>query len=107
MSYELALCLITLFGLAGIGTPIGYAIMLASLVYLGGIAFAVFVATSICEPHGEDRKTACRESLRKHLLLFLPDSTDGAILHDSSQGSGFSASTSRSKSPLSATPRPW
>lgn len=35
MSFELALCLITLFGLAGIGTPIGYAIMLASLVYLG------------------------------------------------------------------------
>lgn len=34
MSLELALCLITLFGLAGIGTPIGYAIMLASLVYL-------------------------------------------------------------------------
>jgi tripartite ATP-independent transporter DctM subunit len=32
---ELALCLITLFGLAGIGTPIGYSIMLASLVYLG------------------------------------------------------------------------
>lgn len=35
MSLELALCLITLFGLAGIGTPIGYSIMLASLVYLG------------------------------------------------------------------------
>lgn len=35
MNIELALCLITLFGLAGIGTPIGYAIMLASLVYLG------------------------------------------------------------------------
>ncbi len=35
MSIELALCLITLFGLAGIGTPIGYSIMLASLVYLG------------------------------------------------------------------------
>ncbi|WP_424968855.1 TRAP transporter large permease [Dinoroseobacter sp. S375] len=35
MSLELALCLIALFGLAGIGTPIGYAIMLASLVYLG------------------------------------------------------------------------
>ncbi len=35
MSIELALCLITLFGLAGIGTPIGYAIMLASTVYLG------------------------------------------------------------------------
>lgn len=35
MNLELALCLITLFGLAGIGTPIGYSIMLASLVYLG------------------------------------------------------------------------
>lgn len=35
MSIELALCLVTLFGLAGIGTPIGYSIMLASLVYLG------------------------------------------------------------------------
>lgn len=35
MSIELALCLITLFGLAGIGTPIGYAIMAASTVYLG------------------------------------------------------------------------
>ncbi len=35
MSMELALCLITLIGLAGIGTPIGYSIMLASLVYLG------------------------------------------------------------------------
>ena len=35
MSFELALCLVTLFGLAGIGTPIGYAIMLASTVYLG------------------------------------------------------------------------
>lgn len=35
MSMELALCLITLFGLAGIGTPIGYSIMVASLVYLG------------------------------------------------------------------------
>ncbi|WP_341863739.1 TRAP transporter large permease [Gymnodinialimonas sp. 57CJ19] len=35
MSYELALCLVTLFVLAGIGTPIGYAIIVASLVYLG------------------------------------------------------------------------
>ena len=35
MSIELALCLITLFGLAGIGTPIGYSIIVASLVYLG------------------------------------------------------------------------
>ncbi|MDE0209339.1 MAG: TRAP transporter large permease [Boseongicola sp.] len=35
MSLELALCIITLFGLAGIGTPIGYSIMLAATVYLG------------------------------------------------------------------------
>ena len=35
MSMELLLFLITLFGLAGIGTPIGYSILLASLVYLG------------------------------------------------------------------------
>lgn len=35
MSFELALCLITLFTLAGIGMPIGYAIILGSLVYLG------------------------------------------------------------------------
>lgn len=35
MSIELALCLVTLFGLAGIGTPIGYSIILAALVYLG------------------------------------------------------------------------
>lgn len=35
MSLELALFLVTLFGLAAIGTPIGYTILLASLVYLG------------------------------------------------------------------------
>ena len=35
MSFEFALCLLTLFTLAGIGTPIGYAIIVASLVYLG------------------------------------------------------------------------
>lgn len=35
MSFELASCLVALFLLAGIGTPIGYSIMLASLVYLG------------------------------------------------------------------------
>ena len=34
MSFELALCLLVLFTLAGIGTPIGYSIMLASLAYL-------------------------------------------------------------------------
>jgi tripartite ATP-independent transporter DctM subunit len=35
MSFELAACLVTLFVLAGVGTPIGYAIMLASITYLG------------------------------------------------------------------------
>ena len=35
MSIALGLCLITLFGLAGIGMPIGYAIIVAALVYLG------------------------------------------------------------------------
>jgi len=35
MSLEFALCLVTLFGLAGIGTPIGYSIMLSALVYMG------------------------------------------------------------------------
>ena len=35
MSFELASCLVTLFLLAGIGTPISYSIMLASVVYLG------------------------------------------------------------------------
>ncbi len=35
MSYQLAFCLLTLFFLAGIGTPIGYSIILGSLVYLG------------------------------------------------------------------------
>ncbi|MEM6383086.1 MAG: TRAP transporter large permease [Pseudomonadota bacterium] len=43
MSVELALCLLVLFGLAAIGTPIGYSIMLASLVYLasGGMDLAL------------------------------------------------------------------
>ena len=35
MSMELLSCLLTLFLLAGIGTPIGYSIIVASLVYLG------------------------------------------------------------------------
>ncbi len=34
MSVELALCLIALFGFAGIGMPIGYAIILGALIYL-------------------------------------------------------------------------
>ncbi|WP_298822721.1 TRAP transporter large permease [uncultured Roseibium sp.] len=43
MTLELALCLLTLFFLAGIGTPIGYAIILASTVYLtvGGLDIAL------------------------------------------------------------------
>ena len=35
MSFELLSLLVTLFVLAGIGTPIGYSILLASVVYLG------------------------------------------------------------------------
>jgi tripartite ATP-independent transporter DctM subunit len=35
MSFELAALLVTLFLLAGIGTPIGYSIILSSVVYLG------------------------------------------------------------------------
>ncbi|MYD78323.1 MAG: TRAP transporter large permease [Gammaproteobacteria bacterium] len=35
MSIELLVCLVTLFGLAGIGTPIGYSILIASVAYLG------------------------------------------------------------------------
>jgi len=35
MSLELILFLVSLFGLAAIGTPIGYTILIASLVYLG------------------------------------------------------------------------
>ncbi|MFD1341513.1 TRAP transporter large permease [Litorisediminicola beolgyonensis] len=35
MTFELAACLLTLFLLAGIGTPIGYTIILAATVYLG------------------------------------------------------------------------
>ena len=35
MSFELAVCLVTSFGLAGNGTPIGYSFILASPAYLG------------------------------------------------------------------------
>ena len=35
MSFELSLCLLTLFTLAAIGTPIAYAIFVGALVYLG------------------------------------------------------------------------
>ena len=43
MSLELAICLITLFGMAGIGTPIGYSIMMASIMYfaIGGFDIAL------------------------------------------------------------------
>jgi TRAP-type transport system large permease protein len=44
MSLELALCLLTLFGLAGIGTPIGYSIILATLVYLGAAGMDLALA---------------------------------------------------------------
>ena len=44
MTLEFALCLLTLFFMAGIGTPVAYAIILASFVYLavggGGIGIA-------------------------------------------------------------------
>ncbi len=35
MSFEFATMLVILFGLAGIGTPVGYSIIVAALVYLG------------------------------------------------------------------------
>ncbi len=44
MSLELALCLVTMFGLAAIGTPIGYSIILASVVYLGVAGLDVALA---------------------------------------------------------------
>ena len=33
MSFELVIFLITLFGLAGIGTPVGYSIIASSIMY--------------------------------------------------------------------------
>ena len=44
MSFEFASCLLTLFLLAGIGTPIGYAILLAAIVYLGFAGLDVALA---------------------------------------------------------------
>ncbi len=44
MSLELSLMLITLFGLAGIGTPVGYAIIISCLVYLGLGGFDIALA---------------------------------------------------------------
>ena len=35
MSVELLLCLITVFGMAGMGVPVGYSIMASSVVYFG------------------------------------------------------------------------
>lgn len=44
MSFELLICLVTLFALAGIGTPIGYSILLASVAYLGFAGLDVALA---------------------------------------------------------------
>lgn len=44
MSFELISLLVTLFFLAGIGTPIGYSILLASVVYLGVAGLDVALA---------------------------------------------------------------
>jgi tripartite ATP-independent transporter DctM subunit len=44
MSIELASCLLTLFLLAGIGAPIGYSILLASVMYLGVAGLDVALA---------------------------------------------------------------
>ncbi len=44
MSFELASCLFALFFLAGIGTPIGYSILIASIVYLGFAGMDVALA---------------------------------------------------------------
>lgn len=44
MSIELLSCLLTLFLLAGIGTPIGYSILLSSVVYLGVASLDVALA---------------------------------------------------------------
>jgi hypothetical protein len=40
MTLEFGLCLLTLFFLAGIGTPVAYSIMVASFVYLAVAARA-------------------------------------------------------------------
>ena len=47
MSLEFILCLVTLFGLAAIGAPIAYAILIASLVYLAADGQGVGVAGKI------------------------------------------------------------
>ena len=47
MSVEFALCLITLFFLAGIGTPIAYAILLGSFVYLAASGQGIGVSGKV------------------------------------------------------------
>jgi len=44
MSFELLICLVTIFALAGIGTPIGYSILLGSVAYLGFAGLDVALA---------------------------------------------------------------
>lgn len=58
MNFELLSLLVTLFFLAGIGTPVGYSILLASVVYLavaglnaGAVAGAVSGAWSAQTDH--------------------------------------------------------
>ncbi len=47
MSMEFVLCLVTLFGLAGIGMPIAHAILIASFVYLAGSGQSIGVAGKV------------------------------------------------------------
>ena len=47
MSLEFTLCLISLFFLAGIGTPIAYSILVASFVYLAAAGQSVGVAGKV------------------------------------------------------------
>ena len=44
MSFELLSCLFALFFLAGVGTPIGYSILMASVVYLAMAGLDVALA---------------------------------------------------------------
>ncbi|MDR7125927.1 TRAP transporter large permease [Pseudotabrizicola sp. 4114] len=47
MSFEFLLCLVSLLGLAAIGTPIAYAIMIASLIYLAAAGQSIGVSGKI------------------------------------------------------------
>lgn len=47
MTFEFFLCLATLFLLAGIGTPIAYAILLSALVYLGASGQSIGIAGKV------------------------------------------------------------